>query len=151
MHPFPFRQSSAARHDPSGSGSLVVWRGVGTAAASRGLNAVHRAKRVARRSADRGKEDRMMRRCRPGWLLVGLAYLGFVSIGLPDGLLGVAWPSIRASFGLPLDALGALLVMFTLGYLLSSFSSGRLLNHISVGSLLMLSCLVTALSLLGYA
>ncbi len=86
-----------------------------------------------------------------GLLLVALAYLGFVSIGLPDGLLGVAWPSIRAFFGLALDALGALLVMFTIGYLLSSFSSGRLLLHINVGSLLALSCLVTAGSLLGYA
>src|SRR5215475_777443 len=86
-----------------------------------------------------------------GILLVALAYLGFVSIGLPDGLLGVAWPSIRASFGLSLDALGALLVMFTMGYLLSSFSSGRLLMHINVGSLLALSCLATAASLLGYA
>jgi fucose permease len=93
----------------------------------------------------------MMRRRRSGLLLVGLAYLGFVSIGLPDGLLGVAWPSIRASFDLPLDALGALLVMFTMGYLLSSFSSGRLLTHVSVGSLLTLSCLATAASLIGYA
>jgi fucose permease len=84
-------------------------------------------------------------------LLVALAYLGFVSIGLPDGLLGVAWPSIRASFGLPLDALGMLLVTFTIGYLLSSFSSGRLLAHMNVGALLALSCLGTALSLLGYA
>jgi fucose permease len=86
-----------------------------------------------------------------GLMLVALAYLGFVSIGLPDGLLGVAWPSIRAYFDLPLDALGALLVMFTTGYLLSSFSSGRLLAHINVGSLLALSCLGTAASLLGYA
>jgi fucose permease len=84
-------------------------------------------------------------------MLVTLAYLGFVSIGLPDGLLGVAWPSIRASFGLPLDALGALLVMFTIGYLVSSFSSGWLLAHINVGSSLALSCLGTAASLLGYA
>jgi len=86
-----------------------------------------------------------------GVLLVALAYLGFVSIGLPDGLLGVAWPSICAAFDQPIDALGALLVMFTTGYLLSSFSSGRLLVHINVGALLALSCLGTAASLLGYA
>lgn len=86
-----------------------------------------------------------------GLLLIGLAYLGFVSIGFPDGLLGVAWPSIRAFFHLPLDALGALLVMFTTGYLLSSFSSGWLLAHLNVGALLALSCLATALSLFGYA
>ncbi|MEK6285583.1 MAG: MFS transporter [Acidobacteriota bacterium] len=84
-------------------------------------------------------------------LLVGLAYLSFVSLGLPDGMNGVAWPSIRAGFNLPLDALGALLVMFTAGYLVSSFSSGRLLALVSVGTLLALSCLATAVSLIGYA
>lgn len=85
------------------------------------------------------------------FLLIGLAWLSFVSLGLPDGLNGVAWPSIRADFHLPLDALGELLVMFTIGYLASSFSSGRLLARISVGTLLALSCLATAVSLIGYA
>lgn len=84
-------------------------------------------------------------------LLVGLAYLSFVSLGLPDGLNGVAWPSIRAYFHLPVDALGWLLVMFTAGYLVSSFSSGRLLALMSIGTLLSLSCLATAVSLIGYA
>ncbi|MGH7965225.1 MAG: MFS transporter, partial [Candidatus Binatia bacterium] len=84
-------------------------------------------------------------------LLLGLTYLGFVSLGLPDGLLGVAWPSIRAFFRLPLDALGALLITFTSGYVLSSFSSGRMLSRVNVGSLLALSCVATATSLLGYA
>lgn len=84
-------------------------------------------------------------------LLVGLAYLSFVSLGLPDGLNGVAWPSIRAYFDLPLNALGSLLVMFTAGYLASSFGSGRLLSLMSLGSLLALSCGATAVSLIGYA
>ncbi len=83
-------------------------------------------------------------------LLVGLSYLSFVSLGLPDGLNGVAWPSIRTYFDLPLDALGALLVMFTLGYLASSIRSGWLLARMSVGWLLALSCLATAISLIGY-
>lgn len=84
-------------------------------------------------------------------LLITLVYLGFVSIGLPDGLQGVAWPSMRRSFGLPLDALGGLLVMYTAGYLISSFTSGRMLARLSVGMLLSLSCLATGVSLLGYA
>ena len=50
-----------------------------------------------------------------GLILIGLVYLAFVSLGLPDGLIGVAWPSIRAYFHLLLDALGSLLVMFTAG------------------------------------
>lgn len=84
-------------------------------------------------------------------LLVALAYLSFVSLGLPDGLNGVAWPSIRGYFNLPLDALGSLLVMFTAGYLASSFSAGKMLALMSLGSLLALSCLGTAVSLIGYA
>lgn len=93
----------------------------------------------------------VMVKSKPGLLLIGLAYVSFISLGLPDGLLGVAWPSIRSHFVLPIDALGALLVMFTAGYLLSSFTSGRLLARISVGTLLAFSCLATAVSLVGYA
>lgn len=90
-------------------------------------------------------------RIRNNLLLISLAYLSFISIGLPDGLLGVAWPSIRAGFEIRHQALGELLVMVTTGYLLSSFSSGRVLSRMSVGTLLALSCLLTAASLLGYS
>lgn len=45
----------------------------------------------------------------PNLGLVSLAYIAFISLGMPDGLLGVAWPSIRADFSIPLDALGMLL------------------------------------------
>jgi fucose permease len=93
----------------------------------------------------------MIRQQQSGLGLIVLAYVGFVSLGLPDGLLGVAWPSMRAFFHVPLDALGTLLVTFTTGYLLSSCSSGYLLARLSVGTLLALSCLTTATSLLGYA
>jgi fucose permease len=82
---------------------------------------------------------------------LGLAYLGFVSLGLPDGLNGVAWPAIRAHFNLPVDSLGSLLVMFTAGYLVSSFASGQLLASMSVGALLASSSATTSLSLIGYA
>jgi fucose permease len=82
---------------------------------------------------------------------LGLASLGFVSLGLPEGMLGVAWPSIRASFGLPLDALGLLLGPFATGYFVSSAVSGRVLTRLGVGRALAISCAVTGLSLLGYA
>ena len=83
--------------------------------------------------------------------LACLASLAFVALGLPDGLLGVAWPSMRASFGLPLDAIGSLVASFTCGYVGSSFTGGRLLARLGLGFLLVLSCLATGLSLLGYA
>ncbi len=82
--------------------------------------------------------------------LLLLAYIAFISLGLPDGLLGVAWPSIRANFGLPLDALGLLLIASTSGYLTSSFFSGALMKKLGVGGLLAVSCFFTGASLLGY-
>lgn len=88
---------------------------------------------------------------RASTLLIVLAYVGFVSLGLPDGLLGVATPSIRASFALGPEDVGALLLSFTAGYLLSSFVSGWTVAHLGVGTLLAASCLATAASLLGYA
>ncbi len=83
--------------------------------------------------------------------LLALNFLAFVSLGLPDGLLGVAWPSLRATFALPLDALAPLLVSFTTGYVVSSFGAGLVLGYLNVGNLLAASCLLTGLSLSGYA
>ncbi len=82
--------------------------------------------------------------------LVLLAYVAFISLGLPDGLLGVAWPSMRGDFGLPLDALGGLLFSTMLGYLVSSFFSGRILAKLGVGRLLAVSCAATGACLIGY-
>lgn len=82
--------------------------------------------------------------------LIILAYIAFISLGLPDGLLGVAWPSIRADFGLPLDSLGLLLFSTMTGYLISSFFSGKILSALGVGKLLALSCAATGACLVGY-
>lgn len=84
-------------------------------------------------------------------VLALLAFLAFISLGLPDGLLGVAWPSIRGTFGLPIDALGLLAAFSTAGYLTSSFASGRLLRVMSIGMVLALSTAAAATALLGYA
>jgi fucose permease len=84
-------------------------------------------------------------------LLLSLAFVAFVSLGLPDGLLGVAWPSMRRSFGLQLDALGSLLVSTTLGYVTASFLSGAILRRIRLGALLALSCAATAGALIAYS
>jgi fucose permease len=82
---------------------------------------------------------------------LALASLAFAALGLPDGLLGIAWPGMRAQFGLLLDALAPLLVTFTGGYVAASFGAGRLLARLGLGRLLVLSCAATGLSLLGYA
>jgi fucose permease len=69
---------------------------------------------------------------------------------MPDGLLGIAWPTMRADFGVPLDALGMLLLASVVGYMTSSFLSGALMARIGVGRLLAISCFLTGTALFGY-
>ena len=83
----------------------------------------------------------------------GVALASFVLLGLPTGALGVAWPYIRGSFGLPLAALGGVLAPMTLSYLLAVASSGHLivrlgLKRVLVGAMAMfvIGSTVTAIS-----
>lgn len=80
-----------------------------------------------------------------------LALVAFVSLGLPDAVLGVAWPSVRRTFGVPLDGLGLLLFATTSGYLTSSFLSGPIVRRVGVGGLLVGSSLLVVTSAVGYA
>ncbi len=81
--------------------------------------------------------------------LIILAYIAFISLGMPDGLFGVALPSIRASFSVPLDAVGAIFIVSTAGYMLSSFYSGFLISRLGVGRVLAISCALTGSVLIG--
>jgi fucose permease len=83
-------------------------------------------------------------------LLVGIAYLGFVGLGLSGAMLGVAWPSMREAFSLPLDRLGILLVTGMIGGLVASSSSGPLISRLGVGRLLLVSAILNTVGLLGY-
>ncbi len=82
--------------------------------------------------------------------LVILAYVAFIALGMPDGLLGVAWPSIRAGFSIPLDAVGMLLTAAVSGYMTSSFLNGPLIARWGVGRVLAASCAMTGVALIGY-
>ncbi len=83
--------------------------------------------------------------------LVALGFLAFVSLGLPDGVLGVAWPSLRRAFGRPIDQLGLILLATTAGYLASSFAAGAVLARTSLGRLLVASSLLVAASAAAWA
>lgn len=82
--------------------------------------------------------------------LILLAFIAFISLGLPEGMLGVAWPSIRESFSMPLDSLGVLLLAIMAGYLTSSFMISRLIARLGVGRLLAGSCAAMGAGLVGY-
>ncbi|MEU7588089.1 MFS transporter [Micromonospora sp. NPDC049230] len=88
---------------------------------------------------------------RPRASLLLLAYLAFVSLGLPDGLLGVAWPSVRGDLDVPTEAVGLVLTAGTVGYLASSVLAGFTLARIGVGALLAGSTVLASLALTGYS
>jgi len=79
-----------------------------------------------------------------------LAYAAFIALGMPDSLLGIAWPTMRADFGVPIDMLGTLLIGSVSGYMLSSFMSGALVGRFGVGKVLAASCFLTGFALAGY-
>ena len=86
----------------------------------------------------------------PNLGLIILAFVAFIALGLPDGLLGVGWPSIRAGFFVPIDAIGLFLAAAVTGYMTSSFLSGFLLARVGVGRMLAASCFLTGFALIGY-
>ncbi|WP_397570799.1 MFS transporter [Schlesneria sp. T3-172] len=87
----------------------------------------------------------------PSASLVLLAFLGFISLGLPDAAIGVAWPSIRDTYQLRQPALGLLLVVSGLGYLASSFTYGRFGRSWQIGWILCASTAMVGLAMLGFA
>lgn len=91
----------------------------------------------------------MEARSRPGLLV--LAYLAFVSLGLPDAVLGLAWPSIREAFSLPQAAMGAVLATAATAYFFSGLLAGRFILAAGIGTLLAASTGFVTLGLAGYA
>ena len=82
-------------------------------------------------------------------ILLIVIYLAFVSLGLPDGVLGLAWPGMRASLGQPLEALGLVTFVLATCSAVSGFMSGKVLSRFGTGPVTFVSALMTGLSLLG--
>ena len=75
----------------------------------------------------------------------------FVVLGLPDGMLGTAWPSMRATFGAPVSALGLILLIATAGSVLVTAFVGPLIRRLGVPALLAVAGSVAALGYTGFA
>ena len=84
----------------------------------------------------------------PRRLLLILCFIAFISLGLPDALLGVAWPSMADEFYTSLDRLGIIMTGGTVGYALSSFMIGAIVNRIGLAGLLIQSASLTVIALL---
>ena len=83
--------------------------------------------------------------------LLGIIYVSFISLGLPDGVIGVAWPAIRVDMGQPLAVVGVFTLMGTVCAAVSSYFAVAVVKRVGAGLVVAASCLMTALALVGYA
>ncbi|MHA6530078.1 MFS transporter [Paenibacillus sp. BAC0078] len=84
------------------------------------------------------------------WLLI-VIYLAFISLGLPDSLLGSAWPVMWPEMGASLGSAGILSMVVAGGTIVSSLASGTLLERLGTGKVTLISCFLTAGALLGFS
>lgn len=84
-------------------------------------------------------------------LLLPFIYLAFISLGLPDSLLGSAWPSIYPSFGVPVSYMGAISMIISCGTIISSLQSDRLTRALGTGKVTAISTALTAIALFGFS
>jgi len=84
-------------------------------------------------------------------LFLIIIYLAFISLGLPDSLLGSAWPVMRTDFNTSLGTAGILSMTVAASTIVSSLVSGFVLKRFGTGKVTLISCILTAAALLGFA
>ena len=84
-------------------------------------------------------------------LLLAVIYLAFISLGLPDSLLGSAWPTMRVAFDVPLSYMGMVSMIISGGTIVSGLMSERLTKKFSARSVTTVSVLLTAVALFGFS
>ena len=84
-------------------------------------------------------------------LLLAIIYLSFVSLGLPDALLGAAWPTMCVEFDVPVSYAGLVSIIISGGTIISSLFSDRMTRWLGTAKVTAISVAMTALALLGYS
>ena len=84
-------------------------------------------------------------------MLLVIIYLAFISLGLPDSLLGSAWPVMYGELSVPVSYAGVISMIIAGGTIISSLFSGKLIRKLGTGKVTMLSVALTALALMGFA
>ena len=84
-------------------------------------------------------------------LLLVIIYASFISLGLPDSLLGSAWPSMHLDLNVSVSYAGAISMMVAGGTIISSFFSVKIIRRFGTGKVTAISVLMTALALLGFS
>lgn len=85
------------------------------------------------------------------FLLLILIYIAFISLGLPDSVLGAAWPSMYRSFGVPEGSAGIITMLMYSGTMISSMASDWVIRKLGTGYVLVLSVALTAITMLGFS
>ncbi|CAM3988344.1 MFS transporter [Lederbergia lenta] len=80
-----------------------------------------------------------------------IIYMAFISLGLPDSMLGAAWPVMQPEYGLPLETAGFLYMVIAGGTIVSSLLSGKVIKMIGTGKVTVISVFMTAIALLGFS
>ena len=83
--------------------------------------------------------------------LIAIIYLSFISLGLPDSLLGSAWPSMYQSFDSTISAAGTVFMIIAGGTVISSLNADRLIHRFGTPKVTITSVLTTAVSLFGFS
>lgn len=83
--------------------------------------------------------------------LLGIIYLSFISLGLPDTLLGAAWPNMYLEFQVPVSYAGAISMIIAFGTIVSSLQSDRLTKKLGTGKVTAISVGMTAVALFGFS
>lgn len=84
-------------------------------------------------------------------LLLAVIYLAFISLGLPDSLLGSAWPTMYQQFGVPISYAGIISMIISAGTIVSSLQSDRLTKKLGTGKVTAISVAATAVALFGFS
>ena len=84
-------------------------------------------------------------------LLLAIIYLAFISLGLPDALLGSAWPIMYQEFSVPVSYMGIISMIIAAGTVVSSLMSDRLTKKLGTGKVTAISVLITAVALFGFS
>ena len=84
-------------------------------------------------------------------LLLALIYISFVSLGLPDALLGAAWPTMQVELNVPVSYAGILSLIIAIGTVITSLEADRLIKWLGTGKIMVISVAMTALALYGFS